>query len=812
VEALLREDRRAKGIAERRAMGVHIEEAYRLHLQRQRAHGDGFFVAAALYGRASSVRAIVEECGGGRPIDIPAVLARFARRQSVEPASTLGGATDSGEGEGGMPPAARPAASAAPRALGPEEWGSVIDVSGVLQALVEVTVRDAVSESAVVQLFLPAGSKAGALEGFWDPCDGEDKALWLRYEFLGRVHEAGVTDEAPLKCPLRSELRYKIEMRHTMGTAAPDCCVCGAAALLPGAARICILWLVKANRGKRLHRTVERAIGDRSHARVSKRRLRLHNSLFPLAFPPPAEHALKSVPPSFAAQLAVALGSVGPRDSGGSPGVPLRSGSLAAPGTPAASESQLRTRPVAMGADSRLATPVRAAAAGAAAAASENEGAAAALARSPNVTVRKLGLGPASPASKMKAPGGRGQAASASSPEAVTPGKGRPALGVLGGKTGVNALSTDAATEPSSPVCKPAASAAAAALAAMISEVNALQAAAEAGAARRSSAEPSGHGGASAFGRAPRKHGHATSSAHDAMLWPGHHGSHGVGCHEAGDPTAVAVSDGEAGVTDVDLSGASSAEPAIVSYTKAVNPLTGETVVIPLTSPTPLGSATKERRGGSGGGGRSHAVIARAHAKVGLAGHGIRVGRLAGRSGRAGQHTAAAAAAAAGVPVEDEHTGTGGAFGAASSGESGTRGLAPGRGASGSSSSGADAAMAAAAAAAKLRWMHEAGGSAPVAAGSEAAGRSGADAGQQSHRRGSTGGTGLASWQQETTEVALTDGAFSISRAEATGLPSMLRPAVLAGVAAAVVALTALGITLFRRHRAGAGSSSSKRG
>jgi len=222
---LLREDRRAKGIAERRAMGVHIEEAYRMHLQRQHAHGDGFFVAAALYGRASSVRAVVEECGGGRPIDIPAVLARFARQQPAAPASLLGG-TGSGDGEGTLPPAARPAASAVPRALGPEEWGSVIDVSGVLQALVEVTVRDAVSESAVVQLFLPPGSKAGALEGFWDPCDGEDKALWLRYEFLGRVHEAGVTDEAPLKCPLRSELR------HTAGAAAPQCCVCGAAALL----------------------------------------------------------------------------------------------------------------------------------------------------------------------------------------------------------------------------------------------------------------------------------------------------------------------------------------------------------------------------------------------------------------------------------------------------------------------------------------------------------------------------------------------------------------------------------------------------
>jgi hypothetical protein len=231
VESLLREDRRAKGIAERRAMRVHIEEAYRLHLQRQRAHGDGFFVSAALYGRASSVRAVVEECGGGRPIDMPAVLARFARRQPpVAHAMSLEGA-DSRHGGGAMPPAAGPAASAVPRALGPEEWGSVIDVSGVLQALVEVTVRDAVSESAVVQLFLPAGSKAGFVEGFWDPCDGEDKALWLRYEFLGRVHEAAVTDEAPLKCPLRSELR------STMGRSTARMLCARGCRLLAGAAR-----------------------------------------------------------------------------------------------------------------------------------------------------------------------------------------------------------------------------------------------------------------------------------------------------------------------------------------------------------------------------------------------------------------------------------------------------------------------------------------------------------------------------------------------------------------------------------------------
>ena len=88
-------------------------------------------------------------------------------------------------------------------------------MAGALQARVEVTARDCASESAVVQLLLPAGSKAAgagagnaaALDGVWDPADGEEKALWLRYEFLGRVHEALIDDEAPLKCPLKSARR-----------------------------------------------------------------------------------------------------------------------------------------------------------------------------------------------------------------------------------------------------------------------------------------------------------------------------------------------------------------------------------------------------------------------------------------------------------------------------------------------------------------------------------------------------------------------------------------------------------------------------
>ena len=199
IEWLAREDRRARGIAERRGMAVQIDDAYALHMDRQRRHGDGFFVAAALYGRAGSVRAVAADVSGGRPVCVATVIARYSR-------SRRRAAARAAEGADGIPPAPLSAATAAAAIMPPlEEWGTVIDVAGVLQSRVEVTARDASSESAVVQLCLHAGSKAGALEGLWDPCDGEDKALWLRYEFLGRVHEALIADEAPLKCPLRSE-------------------------------------------------------------------------------------------------------------------------------------------------------------------------------------------------------------------------------------------------------------------------------------------------------------------------------------------------------------------------------------------------------------------------------------------------------------------------------------------------------------------------------------------------------------------------------------------------------------------------------
>lgn len=235
VERHARAERRLRALEERAGMAVQIEESYAAQLQRQDAAGDGLFVVAGFYGRASAVRWLAEELRGGKAVDTDAILGRFAGSN---------GGIGSGSSSAAMAPVA--AGASATARLAPEQWGCVIDVAGPLQAAVEVTARDSQSEIAVVQLFLPAGSKCGgtshaaasssghhggssdagsaaaAVDGFWDPCDGEDKALWLRYEFLGRVHEVLIGDEEPLKCPLRSELCRRVA--HPLLSRGPASC------------------------------------------------------------------------------------------------------------------------------------------------------------------------------------------------------------------------------------------------------------------------------------------------------------------------------------------------------------------------------------------------------------------------------------------------------------------------------------------------------------------------------------------------------------------------------------------------------------
>jgi len=76
----------------------------------------------------------------------------------------------------------------------------VIDVSIPLQQLVEDS-----------QLHLHEGSKSGLL-GFYDPCIGEEKQLYIRYLFRDKLHEVTNDDCQPLRIPLVS---HRIEDKAT---------------------------------------------------------------------------------------------------------------------------------------------------------------------------------------------------------------------------------------------------------------------------------------------------------------------------------------------------------------------------------------------------------------------------------------------------------------------------------------------------------------------------------------------------------------------------------------------------------------------
>lgn len=157
-ENISRELRRQHGLRERDGMMEHVRAVRDLHVSRQLKHGDGFFVVWAVYGDARGVDALSKTVAGGKPVDAVATQAQLPN--------------------------------------------SVLLITDVLQGMVEVTERDSASESSIVQLVLPGGSKM-KLDGVWDPCDGNHKALFLRYEFLGRCHEVLIDDAAPLKCPVR---------------------------------------------------------------------------------------------------------------------------------------------------------------------------------------------------------------------------------------------------------------------------------------------------------------------------------------------------------------------------------------------------------------------------------------------------------------------------------------------------------------------------------------------------------------------------------------------------------------------------------
>lgn len=55
------------------------------------------------------------------------------------------------------------------------------------------------------QLVIPAGRSKSKLIGFFDPCVGERKQLFVRYVFRGALHELVVDDDGAVAAPLRSQ-------------------------------------------------------------------------------------------------------------------------------------------------------------------------------------------------------------------------------------------------------------------------------------------------------------------------------------------------------------------------------------------------------------------------------------------------------------------------------------------------------------------------------------------------------------------------------------------------------------------------------
>jgi DnaJ family protein C protein 11 len=54
------------------------------------------------------------------------------------------------------------------------------------------------------RLYVPAGRAKHGLNGFYDPCIGENKRLRVRYLFRGKTHEVTVDDIGSLLAPVQA--------------------------------------------------------------------------------------------------------------------------------------------------------------------------------------------------------------------------------------------------------------------------------------------------------------------------------------------------------------------------------------------------------------------------------------------------------------------------------------------------------------------------------------------------------------------------------------------------------------------------------
>jgi len=76
-----------------------------------------------------------------------------------------------------------------------EKSSTTLNVTRPLQCLVENS-----------RLVIPAGESKAYLSGFYDPCPGEEKLLWIRYYFRGKLHRVLVEDDKRLLVPLKNHL------------------------------------------------------------------------------------------------------------------------------------------------------------------------------------------------------------------------------------------------------------------------------------------------------------------------------------------------------------------------------------------------------------------------------------------------------------------------------------------------------------------------------------------------------------------------------------------------------------------------------
>jgi hypothetical protein len=87
-----------------------------------------------------------------------------------------------------------------------QDFGKTVDVKLPLQCLVEETHKEMPDGKRIAMsaLVIAGGESKANLAGFYDPCLGEEKQLFVRYMYGNKKHEVTVADRELLKIPCHS--------------------------------------------------------------------------------------------------------------------------------------------------------------------------------------------------------------------------------------------------------------------------------------------------------------------------------------------------------------------------------------------------------------------------------------------------------------------------------------------------------------------------------------------------------------------------------------------------------------------------------